>query len=109
MADFCRVCGSPVKPYGLFAELGFDICNGFCSHSCEIIWFVLRKNRIGNLGRLYLKDECEVCDCKGDLQAHHKDGNFLNNAPANIETLCGWCHRFWHGVVGRTCQKDKTL
>lgn len=42
-------------------------------------------------------DVCERCLFKAEhscqLDVHHRDGNFRNNDPANLETLCANCHR----------------
>jgi len=37
-------------------------------------------------------NQCQLCDIKEDLQAHHKDGNPQNNSLQNGVTLCGSCH-----------------
>ncbi len=39
---------------------------------------------------------CECCGTEKRLQAHHIDTNWKNNDPANIQTLCIYCHQFWH-------------
>ena len=36
--------------------------------------------------------QCQLCDAKENLQAHHKDGNPENNSLQNGVTLCGKCN-----------------
>lgn len=43
-----------------------------------------------------VKGECESCGRTGRLHVHHKNENPLNNAPSNLMTLCGSCHRQAH-------------
>ncbi len=44
---------------------------------------------------------CDACGTTSNLDAHHIDQNPMNNAPENIQTLCGRCHGFWHGALKR--------
>jgi hypothetical protein len=43
------------------------------------------------------KDRCEACGfvprhpCQ--LDVHHLDGDYTNNSPENLQTLCANCHR----------------
>lgn len=48
--------------------------------------------------RKHRKDACEQCGSTDSLEVHHKDEDRTNNNPANLETLCGPCHRSHHGV-----------
>ena len=45
--------------------------------------------------------QCEVCGEGRKLQAHHCDRNQSNNSPRNIQTLCKFCHDFWHALLKR--------
>jgi len=38
------------------------------------------------------KNECELCGSKRFLDIHHKDGNWKNNNPKNIQIVCRSCH-----------------
>lgn len=43
------------------------------------------------------KPVCERCGRNATrLHVHHKDQNPANNAPDNLVTLCGSCHRLSH-------------
>lgn len=47
-----------------------------------------RKEQIEALG-----GKCEQCGSTDKLTVHHKDGNFTNNAPENLELLCDKHHK----------------
>lgn len=44
---------------------------------------------------------CEACGTTKRLQVHHVDENWTNNDPANLQTLCAFCHAFWHAMHRR--------
>lgn len=50
----------------------------------------------GKAARRHLRSACERCRTTEDLQAHHFDGNWRNNAKGNIVTLCAKCHSDFH-------------
>jgi hypothetical protein len=41
---------------------------------------------------------CECCGTTSDLQAHHVNEDWTDNRPQNIQTLCIFCHHFWHAM-----------
>lgn len=43
-------------------------------------------------------NECECCGTAKRLQVHHVDENWKNNVPSNLQTLCIFCHHFWHAT-----------
>ncbi|HET6498807.1 MAG TPA: HNH endonuclease signature motif containing protein, partial [Coriobacteriia bacterium] len=47
------------------------------------------------------KENCEACGGKTSLQVHHIDQVPENNDPENLETLCKYCHDFWHATQKR--------
>jgi 5-methylcytosine-specific restriction endonuclease McrA len=64
----------------------------------------------------YKKLHCEVCGDgaeydkdgfllrktrRSQITIHHIDGNYLNNNPENLKTLCRKCHSDIHGNVSR--------
>ena len=45
--------------------------------------------------------ECEACGFGKYIEAHHIDNDPSNSDPDNIQTLCRYCHRFWHDLTRR--------
>ena len=52
------------------------------------------------------KEFCEICGNTKMLCAHHIDGNWTNNNPSNIQTLCNSCHTTLHHQQGDLGQKQ---
>jgi hypothetical protein len=44
---------------------------------------------------------CEACGSASRLHVHHVDENWQNNDPSNLQTLCVFCHQFWHAMLRR--------
>lgn len=44
----------------------------------------------------FRKSQCERCYSINGLLVHHKDRDFSNNVPENLETLCKRCHQIEH-------------
>jgi hypothetical protein len=44
----------------------------------------------------YLKDACEICGSKKDLEVHHINKNHLDNSITNLMTVCSSCHKRIH-------------
>ena len=42
--------------------------------------------------------ECECCGTVDRLQAHHVNEDWTDNRPENVQTLCIFCHHFWHAL-----------
>ena len=75
----------------------------FCSLSCansrpkggqsrKAYHYHARKKREG---------ACECCGSTSRLQAHHVNEDWTDNSPENIQTLCIFCHHFWHAMWRR--------
>lgn len=72
----------------------------FCSLSCANSRSKGGESRNAYLyqARKFLKAACECCGATTELHAHHVACNWKNNAPTNIQTLCVFCHQFWHAM-----------
>lgn len=35
---------------------------------------------------------CKMCHRRPTTQVHHKDNDWQNNDPSNLEGVCKWCH-----------------
>jgi 5-methylcytosine-specific restriction endonuclease McrA len=44
---------------------------------------------------------CTICGSAGDLHVHHRDQDPTNDHPANLVTLCGYCHARVHAEERR--------
>lgn len=43
--------------------------------------------------------QCECCGSTENLNVHHKDLNWLNNTPSNLQFLCSKCHSAIHSSI----------
>ncbi len=50
--------------------------------------------------RKLLLKACETCGGNTRLSVHHRDRDWRNNAPENIQTLCTPCHMKLHHEAG---------
>lgn len=46
-------------------------------------------------------ETCEACGTSRRLQAHHINEDWTDNRPENLQTLCVFCHAFWHAMHRR--------
>src|SRR5574341_711139 len=72
----------------------------FCSLSCAN-----SRNKDGESRNAYLlharkllKPQCEACGATQNRQAHHVNTDWKDNRPENVQTLCLFCHQFWHAM-----------
>lgn len=72
----------------------------FCSLSCAN-----SRNKGGDTRNAYLhharkmlKEACECCGATEQRQAHHVNMNWRDNSQKNVQTLCLFCHHFWHAM-----------
>ncbi len=75
----------------------------FCSLSCANSRSKGGVSRNAYLyhARKHLKTACEACGQTTELHAHHVNEDWTDNRKANIQTLCVFCHQFWHGLHRR--------
>lgn len=102
----CLTCGTRLerKRYsGRLEDFGQFGRRQFCSLSCansrpkggtsrHVYHLHARKHRIG---------ECEACGMTNRLHAHHVNEDWTDNRFENIQTLCIFCHQFWHATHRR--------
>lgn len=104
----CANCGMIMyrKRYGERLE-DLSVFNKriYCSLSCANTRADLTKHGYSWRARKHLKTSCEACGETRSLHAHHIDQNKKNNSPENIQTLCMWCHDFWHSTARRIGRK----
>lgn len=102
---FCELCGTSYRRKmfnGRLEDLGVFKRRKYCSIRCAST-----RERPGHWGtyhwraRRHRKSSCEACGSRELLHAHHADGRPENNDPANIQTLCVFCHNFLHATADR--------
>ena len=73
----------------------------YCSKQCNYIREpISHKTTFHRLARTFLEDSCNHCGSMENLDVHHKDRNYKNNDPKNLETLCHSCHMKLHWRLG---------
>ena len=101
----CEFCSKPIgrKRYnGRLEGMKEFLRRRFCGLACsESKRGPLTKHGYSWRARKHLKPNCEACGAERKLNAHHVDQNPANNAVENIQTLCKFCHDFWHATQKR--------
>ena len=103
----CPVCGTAItrKIYnGRLEERSNFRRRIHCSQACMAMG--MKKATVGRSAHLwrarkYRTSACEACGETRKLHVHHCDGDQTNNDPTNLQTLCQYCHDFWHALLKR--------
>lgn len=78
----------------------------FCSISCSVSMQHAEKPKTAAASRKramkYAGESCEACGHTEGLVVHHVNGNPMDNATGNLQTLCSPCHSYWHAMLRRT-------
>lgn len=76
----------------------------FCGRECMALAMQKehpKRKAYGQRARkLALQDRCEACQTTRCLAIHHKDRDWSNNDPKNLQTLCNSCHTSLHHAQG---------
>ncbi len=106
----CERCGEPLKehifPNGRKAPPSYYAKRRWCSTLCARLTRAEQEGCLPTSGRKRAQRlfstqsaSCEVCSKSAPevrIDRHHRDGNTLNNAPANISFRCAGCHTKTH-------------
>lgn len=84
-----------------FCKITFERIRGKSNHqkycSIQCVGKAYRKFPSRAIKKALRKDNCEICNFVpihiGQLDLDHIDGNKLNYAEDNLQTLCANCHR----------------
>lgn len=87
--------GATLEDYNTFVR------RKYCSLTCANSTGVTKAQGAYRQARKQRKKYCESCGYKEQLQVHHLDGDIYNNAKKNLQTLCIYCHVFWHNTHSR--------
>jgi hypothetical protein len=103
----CEVCGNGFyrrqSPCGAWESQPCFEKRSYCSLSCA------NSRRKGGISRKayhaqarkFRGKHCEACGATKRLHAHHVNADWMDNRPENIQTLCTFCHHFWHALHKR--------
>lgn len=101
----CRFCGRRLhrKTFnGRLEDMGVFMRRVYCDRFCmaqEMVQQEVSKSAHHWRARRHRKDQCDRCGGTEGLHAHHRDLDFRNDDPENIETLCATCHLEGHWAL----------
>ena len=65
---------------------------------------------LSQLERLGVREKkCEICGAVEGLQVHHKNVNYLDNSPQNLQWLCTKCHSAEHSRISKELSEKDVL
>ena len=103
---FCNTCGKKLtrKRYGgTLEDMGAFRRRKYCDRVCMALGQQKpepSRSAIQKRLRRFRSSSCGRCGATANLAIHHKDGDWRNNDPSNLETLCGSCHTALHHSQG---------
>lgn len=82
----------------------------YCSKECNYVRPEAEsKGAHHATARNFIESACSACGTSENLQVHHKDREWRNNNPDNLQTLCGSCHMKLHWKQGDMTPQTKNL
>lgn len=96
---YCRNCGVQLerKRFGKRLEdRNIFLARMACSQACANTKEVVTRSGHQYRARPYRAPECSTCGTTTGLHVHHKDRNWANDDPTNLQTLCASCHLKLH-------------
>lgn len=105
----CASCGTPMKRKrinGRLEDMGAFSRRKFCGRTCYSAGKVTPTPSLATLRsrahrEVPLRDSCETCGSRTQLNRHHVNENPADNRPENVQTLCAPCHTRWHWMNGK--------
>ena len=88
-------------PSGRMEDAGVYLRRNHCSLSCANTRTQVKLDTYLWRARKHRGPECECCGFKSRLHVHHCDQDQTNNDLSNLQTLCQYCHDFWHAMAKR--------
>lgn len=96
---FCEVCGTRMERKrfnGRLEDRTRFLSRKTCSQSCGNTRPRVTRSAHQWRAKQHRKDACELCGTTTSLHVHHKDRDWRNDDPANLQTLCASCHLKLH-------------
>jgi hypothetical protein len=108
---YCQECGKRLerkrRPNGKLENLTYFNGRKFCDLRCTATNFGRRHSpdvkesaAHHHARQIVPKGPCNRCGNPLASDVHHRDHNYLNNAPENLERLCRSCHKQEHASRG---------
>lgn len=103
---YCSSCSSIMsrkRMNGRLEDMGVFIRRKYCDMKCMgkgHMKEIPGRHAMLHRARKFLKDKCNICGTSEKLSIHHRDRNWRNNDPSNLETLCTSCHTTLHHKAG---------
>ncbi len=103
----CLICGARFQRRrlvgGRLEDLSAYMKRRFCSLSCANSRTKggLSRKAFHAQARKHRKAACGACGGTSRLHVHHINEDWMNNSPENLQTLCVFCHQFWHATHRR--------
>lgn len=100
----CEMCGKHFKRVrfesGRLEDRSAYLKRQFCSLSCSNSRLKggLSRKAFHAQARKHVKPACECCGATKFRHVHHVDEDWTNNDLKNLQTLCVFCHQFWHAT-----------
>lgn len=107
---FCKWCGEPFQRKRVGKNNQLECVSNFmrrkfCSISCSVSNQHATKPPTQAASRKRamksVEGSCEACGHTSRLVVHHVNGNPMDNAQSNFQTLCSHCHSYWHALLKR--------
>ncbi len=101
---YCQCCKARLRrkvfASGRLEDMGVFTRRKYCDQLCMAQGMV--KESVGKAqhhhrARKHKKPACERCGSVSNLHVHHKDEDYTNDDPENLETVCATCHGKEHG------------
>jgi len=102
----CRACQAVMlrkRINGRLEDRGVYSRRKYCNRVCMGIAArssTPSRESLLRLARKYRGSSCEHCGTSRKLSIHHKDKDWTNNDPSNLQTLCSRCHMLLHHADG---------
>ena len=103
----CLICGKRFQRKrfvgGTLEDYTAYMKRRFCSLSCANSRTKggLSRKAFHAQARKLKATNCAACGSSERLQVHHINENWTDNRPENLQTLCIFCHQFWHAMHRR--------